>query len=117
MRAHVFGSRILMITAANRFGLYSCAVRRTHHRATRVSCGDTAGAGQHQDRLRTALRACNVIRLRSSGQPSVTVQTTFCSVGCTPPVLPAVTAALVLASIAPPDAVPSAPGTAAPAAS
>ena len=47
MRAVVLGSRILMITAAKRFGLYS------------------------------ALRACNAILFKSNLQPRLTVETMF----------------------------------------
>ena len=42
-----------------------------------------AGAA-HRFGLYSALRACSVMRLRSSGQPSVTVQTMFCSLGVMP---------------------------------
>ncbi len=52
--AVVLGSRILMMTAANRFGLYS------------------------------AFLACSAIFLRSSLQPRLTVETMFCSWGTMP---------------------------------
>ncbi|KAH9424358.1 hypothetical protein DERP_004541 [Dermatophagoides pteronyssinus] len=51
IKAVVLGSRIRMITAAKRFGLYS------------------------------AFLACNAIRLRSNLQPKSTVDTMFCNCG------------------------------------